>query len=52
MLASNWPVVTLRADYATAMADLDSALVASGVPADGLAQVRCGTAMHWYRLEL
>jgi L-fuconolactonase len=51
MLASNWPVVTLRADYPTAMSDLDAAVVASGVDAAGLAGVRGGTAMRWYRLD-
>jgi L-fuconolactonase len=50
MLASNWPVVTLRADYATALDDLDGAVVAAGVDAAGLAEVRVGTALRWYRL--
>jgi L-fuconolactonase len=50
MLASNWPVVTLRADYRTALRDLDAAVVAAGVDAAGLAQVREGTARRWYRL--
>jgi L-fuconolactonase len=52
MLASNWPVVTLRADYATALRDLDAAVVTAGVDADGLAEVRGGTAARWYRLNL
>jgi L-fuconolactonase len=50
MLASNWPVVTLRAGYVTAVRDLDAALVAAGLDADGLAEVRGGTAARWYRL--
>jgi L-fuconolactonase len=50
MLASNWPVVTLRAGYATALRDLDAAVIAAGVDEAGLAQVRGGTAMRWYRL--
>jgi L-fuconolactonase len=50
MLASNWPVVTLRAGYGTALRDLDAAVAAAGVDAAGLAQVRGGTAMRWYRL--
>jgi L-fuconolactonase len=51
MLASNWPVVTLRADYATALHDLEAAVVAAGVDADGLGEVRGGTAARWYRLN-
>lgn len=50
MLASNWPVVTVRADYATALRDLDAAVVAAGVDEAGLAEVRAGTATRWYRL--
>jgi L-fuconolactonase len=50
MLASNWPVVTLRADYATALRDLDAAVVAAGVDDAGLAEVRGGTATRWYHL--
>jgi L-fuconolactonase len=50
MLASNWPVVTLRADYATAVRDLDAAVVAAGVDEAGLGEVRAGTATRWYRL--
>jgi L-fuconolactonase len=50
MLASNWPVVTLRADYSTALRDLDAAVVAAGVDEAGLAEVRAGTATRWYRL--
>ncbi|HLU58007.1 MAG TPA: amidohydrolase family protein [Pseudonocardia sp.] len=50
MLASNWPVVTVRADYGTALRDLEAAVVAAGVDEAGLAQVRAGTARRWYRL--
>jgi L-fuconolactonase len=50
MLASNWPVVTVRADYATAVRDLDAAVVAAGVDEAGMAEVRGGTATRWYRL--
>jgi L-fuconolactonase len=50
MLASNWPVVTMRADYATALRDLDAAVVAAGVDDAGLAEVRGGTATRWYHL--
>ncbi|GAA5120282.1 amidohydrolase family protein [Pseudonocardia adelaidensis] len=50
MLASNWPVVTVRADYGTAVRDLDAAVAAAGVDDAGLAEVRGGTATRWYRL--
>ncbi|OZM80227.1 amidohydrolase [Pseudonocardia sp. MH-G8] len=50
MLASNWPVVTLRADYATALRDLDAAVVGAGVGGADLAEVRAGTALRWYHL--
>jgi L-fuconolactonase len=50
MLASNWPVVTLRAAYTTALRDLDAAVVAAGVDPAGLAEVRGGTATRWYHL--
>ncbi|QYN38351.1 amidohydrolase family protein [Pseudonocardia sp. DSM 110487] len=50
MFASNWPVVTIRADYATALRDLEAAVVAAGVDDAGLAEVRAGTATRWYRL--
>ncbi|WP_219414651.1 amidohydrolase family protein [Pseudonocardia nigra] len=51
MLASNWPVVTLRADYGAAVRDLDAAVVACGLDAAGLAEVRGGTAARWYALR-
>jgi L-fuconolactonase len=50
MLASNWPVVTVRADYGTALRDLGAAVAAAGVDEVGLAEVRGGTAMRWYGL--
>ena len=50
MLASNWPVVTVHADYTTALRDLDAAVVAAGVDEAGLAEVRGGTAARWYHL--
>jgi L-fuconolactonase len=49
MLASNWPVVQLRQDYATAWADLDRCVQRAGV--SDLAAVRGGTARRWYRLD-
>lgn len=49
MLASNWPVITLRRSYADTLADLTAALPA-GLSADQLADVRSGTARRWYRL--
>jgi L-fuconolactonase len=42
--------VTLRADYGTALRDLDAAVVAAGVDDAGLAEVRGGTATRWYHL--
>jgi L-fuconolactonase len=51
MIASNWPVVTIRAQYGPAVHDLDAALAACGLDAEGLAQVRGGTAVRWYRLR-
>jgi L-fuconolactonase len=50
MLASNWPVVLLRATYAQAWTDLTAALVGAGAEPDDLAQLRGGTAEHWYGL--
>lgn len=50
MLASNWPVVTRRAGYRSAIRDLDAAVAAAGVDAAGLAEVRGGTAARWYHL--
>lgn len=50
MLASNWPVVTLKAGYTDAVRDVDAAVAATGLGSDELAQVRGGTATHWYAL--
>ena len=50
MLASNWPVVLLRADYGTAWRDLSAAVRAGGASDDELARVTGGTATQWYRL--
>jgi L-fuconolactonase len=50
MLASNWPVVELRADYATAWRD-GVAAVSSVVAADDLERVCSGTAMEWYGMN-
>ena len=50
MLASNWPVVLLRATYAQAWADLTAALVGAGAQAADLSQITGGTAERWYRL--
>ena len=44
MLASNWPVVLLRASYARAWDDLAAAC---GEDPDVLG----GTAVRWYRLQ-
>lgn len=49
LLASNWPVVELRAPYARAWHDLDAAAAAACDPA-GLAELRGGTARRWYGL--
>lgn len=50
MLASNWPVVLLRATYAQAWADLTDALVDAGADATDLTQIGGGTAERWYGL--
>jgi L-fuconolactonase len=50
MLASNWPVVLLRATYAQAWADLTAALVAAGAQTADLTQISGVTADRWYRL--
>lgn len=51
MLASNWPVVTLRADYGSSLRDLDAAVAGCGLTATELADVRGGTAVRWYTLS-
>jgi L-fuconolactonase len=50
MLASNWPVVLLRATYAQAWADLTAALVGAGAQAADLIQISGITAERWYGL--
>jgi L-fuconolactonase len=51
MLASNWPVILLRADYQTAWTDL-SRLVLGDHPAQAdRAAITGGTARRWYRLR-
>jgi L-fuconolactonase len=50
MLASNWPVVTLRAGYGRALRDLDDAVAGCGLTPAELAEVRGGTAVRWYGL--
>ena len=51
MLASNWPVVLLRATYADAWTDLSDAVVAAGAGPADLAEVTGGTASRWYVLD-
>jgi L-fuconolactonase len=51
MLASNWPVVLLRATYAVAWTDLCDAVVAAGAETADLGEVTGGTASRWYRLD-
>jgi L-fuconolactonase len=52
MLASNWPVVLLRATYADAWRDLSDAVCAAGAGAADLAEVTGGTASRWYGLDV
>ena len=51
MLASNWPVVLLRATYARAWTDLSDAVVAAGADRADLTEVTGGTASKWYGLD-
>jgi L-fuconolactonase len=51
MLASNWPVVLLRAPYGQAWADLRTALVEAGASPDDMALATGGTAQRWYGLS-
>lgn len=51
MLASNWPVITLRADYQTAWADLCRLALDGASAPDDRAAVLGETARRWYRLE-
>ena len=51
MLASNWPVVLLRAGYGQAMGDLRAALVDAGASEDDMVEISGGTAARWYGLD-
>jgi L-fuconolactonase len=51
MLASNWPVVLLRASYGQAWTDLGAALVDAGASDDDMARISGGTAQRWYGLS-
>jgi len=51
MLASNWPVVLLRATYRQAWADLTASLVEAGADAADVTQIRGRTAERWYGLD-
>lgn len=48
MLASNWPVVLLRADYQQAWTDLSRLALAGRLDAAGRAAILGGTAQEWY----
>lgn len=50
MLASNWPVVLLRASYAQAWSDLSALASRHFTAAEDRAQVFGASAQHWYRL--
>jgi L-fuconolactonase len=50
MLASNWPVVTLKAGYRQAWGDVE-AVVRARYEGDDLARVLGGTAAQWYGLD-
>lgn len=50
MLASNWPVVLLRAEYGVVMRDLAHAVAENGLSASEMAALRGGTAQHVYGL--
>lgn len=50
MLASNWPMVLLRASYAQAWQDQVAAVTAAGVAGSELDDVLGGTAARWYGL--
>jgi L-fuconolactonase len=51
MVASNWPVVLLRASYGQAWTDLAAALVDAGASEDDMARMTGGTAQRWYGLS-
>jgi L-fuconolactonase len=50
MLASNWPVVLLRASYADAWRDLQALAFAHFTSPDDQLELLGGTAERWYRL--
>lgn len=50
LLASNWPVVLLRRDYAGAWRDMEAAVRGSGLDDGELAEVRGAAAQRIYRL--
>jgi len=52
MLASNWPVVELRADYGEAWRGMRQAVEANGIAGTELAAVLGGTAARWYQLPV
>lgn len=52
MLASNWPVVLLRAGYGQAWSDQLAAVEAAGASTEDLAEVTGGTAARWYGLDV
>ncbi len=51
MVASNWPVVLLRASYEQAWTNLRAALEEVVQDQDGLAAVLGGTAADYYRIN-
>lgn len=51
MLASNWPVIELRAAYGQAWKDLRALIEQAGVRGTGLEAAVGGTAARWYRLN-
>ncbi|NED98572.1 amidohydrolase family protein [Phytoactinopolyspora halotolerans] len=52
MLASNWPVVLLRQNYADAWNGLIETLARIGLSRSEIADIRGGTARRWYRTVL
>jgi L-fuconolactonase len=51
MLATNWPVVLIRADYRRAWRDATECARSAGVTGAGLDDLLGGTATRWYRLN-
>ncbi|WP_245160492.1 amidohydrolase family protein [Blastococcus sp. CT_GayMR20] len=52
MIASNWPVVTLRKSYSHAWQDMASIVATSGLPEAALHHVLGATAARWYQLRV